>query len=286
MGQQALARNNVKVFGAGASSMLFAPGFGCDQTMWRFVAPAFADRYQIVLLDYVGFGSSNRQSYSVERYGDLRGYAEDVLDVCRALALNDVIFVGHSISGMIGLLASLSDPARFARLVLIGASACYINDPPGYVGGFDRDNIHELLDLMERNYTGWASFLAPLVMKNAGRPELAQELEESFRASDEAIARAFAAVTFLSDNRAILAQVTVPSLLIQCLEDIMVPPEAADFLHEHLPLSTCQPLHAVGHYPHLSNPAETIRVIEAYLQAPATPAAAPPAAEHTDGRSA
>lgn len=267
MTRHIIVRNNVQVYGDGPTPMLFAPGFGCDQNMWRFVAPAFADRYKVVLLDYVGTGGSYRQAYDPGRYGDLRGYAQDLLDICAELELESVIMVGHSISGVIGALASLEEPERFARLILIGSSACYINHPPDYIGGFERAAVDELLDLMEKNYSGWASFLAPMVMKNAGRPELAAELEASFRAADPEIARQFAALTFGADVRDILPRVTVPSLVLQCLDDMIVPQAAAEYLHSHLAHSTMRPIRAVGHYPHLSNPAETIRLIEDYLHA-------------------
>lgn len=265
MARQVLARHNVNLLGSGTTPMLFAAGFGCDQTMWRFVTPAFTERYRVVLFDYLGVGQSDRQAYDHERYDDLGGYAGDVLDICAALDLHDVVFVGHSISGMIGALASLQAPERFARLIMISSSACYLNAPPDYCGGFDRAAIEELLELMERNYAGWSSFLAPLAMKNAGRPELAQELEASFGASDPTILRQFAAVTFLSDNRQILPRVSVPSLLLQCLDDIIVPQAAADYLHRHLRHSSLRQLHAIGHYPHLSNPDEMVGLIQAYL---------------------
>jgi sigma-B regulation protein RsbQ len=267
MTRHAIARNNVHVYGDAPTPMLFAPGFGCDQTMWRFVAPAFADRYKVVLIDYVGTGRSDLQAYDPKRYSDLGGYAQDLLDICAELELNGVIMVGHSISGVIGALASLQEPGRFARLILIGSSACYINHPPDYIGGFERPAVEELLDLMEKNYSGWASFLAPMVMKNAGRPELAAELEASFRMADPAIARQFAALTFGADVRDLLPRITVPSLVLQCMDDMIVPQSAAEYLHSHLAQSTMRPIQAVGHYPHLSNPAETVRLIDEYLRA-------------------
>jgi sigma-B regulation protein RsbQ len=184
-----LSRNNVKVFGRGTQPMLFAHGFGCDQNMWRFVTPAFENDYRIVLFDYVGSGKSELASYDPERYATLDGYTEDVLDVCRALDLRDVIFVGHSVSGMIGLLAANRAPELFERLILIGPSPRYINDAPDYVGGFERTDIEGLLETMEKNYIGWANFLAPAIMKNPDRPELTAELEASFCSTDPVIAR-------------------------------------------------------------------------------------------------
>jgi len=260
-----LARNNVKVFGRGTRPMLFAHGFGCDQNMWRFITPAFEDDYRIVLFDYVGSGKSDLGAYSPERYGRLEGYTQDVLDVCAALDLRDAIFVGHSVSGVVGMLAAIREPGRFARLILVGPSPRYINDPPDYVGGFERSDIEGLLDVMEKNYIGWANFLAPVVMKNEERPELARELEESFCSTDPKIARRFAEATFLSDNREDLAGVPVPSLIMQCSEDAIAPLEVGEYLSRRLPQSTLRVLKATGHCPHMSHPEETIRVIKEYL---------------------
>ncbi|HEY0376756.1 MAG TPA: alpha/beta hydrolase [Pyrinomonadaceae bacterium] len=266
MARDILIRNNVKVFGKGTRPMLFAHGFGCDQNMWRFVTPAFEDDYRLVLFDYVGSGKSDLRAYSPERYSSLDGYAQDVLDVCAALDLRDAIFVGHSVSGVVGMLASIREPWRFARLILVGPSPRYLNDPPGYVGGFERADIAGLLDVMEKNYIGWANFLAPVVMKNGERPELAGELEESFCSTDPKIARRFAEATFFSDNREDLARVSVPSLIMQCSEDAIAPLEVGDYLSRHLPASTLRVLKATGHCPHLSHPEETIEVIKEYLK--------------------
>jgi sigma-B regulation protein RsbQ len=262
-----LVRNNVKVSGRGTQPMLFAHGFGCDQNMWRFVTPAFEDEYRIVLFDYVGSGKSDLQAYSPERYGTLDGYTQDVLDVCAALDLKDVIFVGHSVSGVVGMLASIREPERFDRLILIGPSPRYINEQPDYVGGFERADIVGLLDVMEKNYIGWANFLAPVVMKNEERPELARELEESFCSTDPRIARRFAETTFFSDNRDDLSKVSIPSLIMQCSEDAIAPNEVGEYLHRHLTQSTLRVMRATGHCPHMSHPEETIRVMKEYLAA-------------------
>jgi len=269
MATDILKRNNVKVFGRGTRPMMFAHGFGCDQNMWRFVTPAFEDDYRVVLFDYVGSGKSDLGAYDPERYATLDGYARDVLDVCEALRLRDVIFVGHSVSGVVGMLASIKAPRLFERLVLVGPSPCYVNDPPEYHGGFERADIVGLLDLMERNYIGWANFLAPAVMKNPERPGLARELEESFCSTDPRIARRFAQATFLSDNRGDLAKVRVPSLIMQCSEDAIAPAEVGDYLSRHLRGSTLRVLEATGHCPHMSHPEETVRVIKEYLDAEA-----------------
>ncbi|HKS28450.1 MAG TPA: alpha/beta hydrolase [Pyrinomonadaceae bacterium] len=265
MASDVLRRNNVKVSGKGTRPMMFAHGFGCDQNMWRFVAPAFEEDYRVILFDYVGSGKSDIAAYSPERYASLDGYAQDVLDICHALELSDIIFVGHSVSSVVGMLASIREPRRFHSLILIGPSPCYINHPPDYVGGFERSDIAGLLDLMEKNYIGWANFLAPAVMKNAERPELSRELEESFCSTDPKIARRFAEATFFSDNRADVARVRVPSLIMQCSEDSIAPLEVGQYLHRNLPGSTFQLLEATGHCPHMSHPDETIRVIRSYL---------------------
>jgi sigma-B regulation protein RsbQ len=245
--------------------MLFAHGFGCDQNMWRFVTPAFADDYKLVLFDYVGSGKSDLSQYDPERYGSLAGYGNDVLDVVHALDLHDVIFVGHSVSSMIGVLAANREPERFAHLIMVGPSPRYINDPPNYVGGFERTDIDGLLETMERNYIGWANFLAPAVMKNPERPELSRELEQSFCSTDPVIARRFAEATFLSDNRDDLAGVRVPSLIMQCSDDMIAPFDVGEYLHRVLPRSTLRVLRATGHCPHMSHPEETIAVIREYL---------------------
>ncbi|HYE73030.1 MAG TPA: alpha/beta hydrolase, partial [Blastocatellia bacterium] len=261
MKQDILVRNNVKVFGAGTQPMLFAHGFGCDQNMWRFVTPAFESDYRIILFDYVGSGKSDLRAYSTKRYGNLDGYAQDVLDVCATLDLSRIIFVGHSVSSMIGVLASIREPERFDRLILVGPSPCYINDPPGYIGGFERKEIEGLLELMDKNYIGWASFLAPVIMKNPDQPELTQELQESFCSTDPHIARRFADVTFFSDNRNDLPKVSVPSLILQCSDDAIAPLAVGDYLKLHLRHSTLCVLDANGHCPHMSHPEETIELI-------------------------
>jgi sigma-B regulation protein RsbQ len=266
MSSDILTRNNVKVLGHGAQPMLFAHGFGCDQNMWRFIVPAFADDYRIVLFDYVGSGKSDLGAYDFERYGSLEGYAQDVLDICHALDLRDVILVGHSVSAMIGVLAANREPARFARLVMVGPSPRYVNELPGYVGGFERSDIEGLLETMDRNYIGWANYLAPAIMKNPERPELGVELTESFCSTDPVIARRFAEATFFADNRADLAQVRVPTLVLQCSEDIIAPIAVGDYVHRQIAGSTLRIMQATGHCPHMSAPEETIALIREYLE--------------------
>ena len=180
MSQDILSRNHVRIFGSGTQPMMFAHGFGCDQNMWRLITPAFEEEYRIVLFDYVGSGKSDLGAYDPVRYSRLDGYADDILEICHSLDLRDVILVGHSVSSMIGVLAAVREPDRFDRLILVGPSPRYVNDPPDYVGGFERADIEGLLEMMDRNYIGWANFLAPAIMKNPDRPELGEELTASF----------------------------------------------------------------------------------------------------------
>jgi sigma-B regulation protein RsbQ len=264
MKENIIARNNVHLSGVGETPILFAHGFGCDQNMWRYVTPAFEEKYKIILFDYVGAGKSDLRAYNRERYANLNGYAQDILEICTALELTKVIFVGHSVSSMIGILAALKMPKLFSDLILIGPSPCYINDD-GYKGGFNRKDIEELLDTMERNYIGWANFLAPAIIKNPERPELAKELTESFCSTDPVVAKQFAEATFFSDNRKDLRHVTTPALIMQCSDDLIAPYEVGDYLHANLKDSHLKILKATGHCPHMSHPEETIAVIEEYL---------------------
>ncbi|RYZ62508.1 MAG: alpha/beta hydrolase [Chitinophagaceae bacterium] len=262
--QSILARNNVNITGKGKKPMVFAHGFGCDQHMWRHLVPAFENDFKIILFDYVGAGKSDIAAYNPERYASLQGYAQDVLDICEALDLQDVIFVGHSVSAMIGLLAANKEPRYFNRLIMVGPSPGYINDGD-YIGGFERKDIEGLLDTMEKNYIGWANFLAPAIMGHKDRPYLGEELAESFCSTDPVIAKQFAQATFFSDNRRDLKQVKVPSLVLQCSDDIIAPLSVGAYLEKNLPHSTVKIMKATGHCPHLSEPEETITLIRAYL---------------------
>ena len=262
-----LLRNNVKVLGEGTQPLMFAHGFGCDQNMWRLIVPAFLNDYRVILFDYVGAGKSDWSAYTPEGYSSLHGYAQDVLDICEALDLTRVIFVGHSVSGMIGLLAAIHAPARFADLVLVSPSPSYLNDLPEYRGGFEREEIQGLLNMMDKNYMGWANMLAPLIMQNGDRPALTQELEQSFCSTDPVIARRFAEVTFFSDNRKDLPAVPVPSLILQSALDAIAPVEVGQYMHRHMPASTLQLMQVTGHCSHMSHPQETIQEIKAYLSA-------------------
>lgn len=260
----ATRRNNVRVSGHGTKAMLFAHGFGCDQNMWRFMVPAFEDAYRVVLFDHVGAGRSDARAYDREKYGTLDAYAADVLEICEELGLEDVIFVGHSVSAMVGVLAARRQPARFEALILVGPSPRYINDD-GYTGGFSREDIEELLNSLDSNYLGWSAAIAPAIMGNADRPELGTELANSFCRTDPEIAGHFARVTFLSDNREDLSVVNVPTLILQCSDDIIAPPSVGEFIHARITDSHLVKLSATGHCPNLSAPEETTAAIKAFL---------------------
>jgi sigma-B regulation protein RsbQ len=262
-----IARNNVVCSGAvRGKPMLFAHGFGCDQNMWRYVAPAFEDEYRVILFDHVGAGGSDLSAYDPAKYSSLDGYAADVLEICKQLELRDVIFVGHSVSSMIGVLAAAQEPARFDRLVLVGPSPRYLDDE-GYVGGFSREDIDGLLESLDSNYLGWSSAMAPAIMGNSDRPELGEELTNSFCRTDPAIAKQFARVTFLSDNRADLGDVDIPALVLQCQEDVIAPQAVGQYVQRELPRAELTLLAATGHCPNLSAPDETIAAIKIFLAA-------------------
>lgn len=261
---ETLARYNVRVTGKGPRTLVFAHGFGCDQNMWRFVAPRFEDKYRVVLFDYLGMGGSDRSAYDPQRYGRLSAYAEDLVEICQALDLSDAVLVGHSASGMIGALATLQSPGVFSQLVMVGPSPCYFN-ADGYTGGFARADLEGLLDMMDRNYIGWATQLTPAIMRNAERPELTEELHRSFCSTDPVVARRFAEATFLSDNRADLPKLTVPTLILQCADDVIAPAEVGRYMHAQIPDSTLYYLRATGHCPHMSHPDETSAAIDKYL---------------------
>jgi sigma-B regulation protein RsbQ len=261
-----LRRNNVTLRGRPSGQpMVFAHGFGCDQNMWRFVAPAFEDRYRVVLFDHVGAGGSDLSAYDEDTYASLEGYARDVLELCAELELEDVVFVGHSVSGMIGVLAAKEEPDRFARLVLVSPSPRYLDDE-GYVGGFGRADIDELLESLDSNYLGWSTAIAPVIMGNPDRPELGAELAESFCRSEPTIARRFAHVTFMSDNRADLPRVTVPTLVLQSSNDVIAPVSVGEYVRDAIPGAQLVLLDATGHCPNLSAPEATTAAIAAFVR--------------------
>ncbi|MCZ0206083.1 alpha/beta hydrolase [Streptomyces sp. UMAF16] len=260
-------RNNVTVTGnPQGRTVVLGHGFGCDQNMWRLTLPALADDYRVVLFDYVGSGRSDATAFSEERYASLAGYAQDVVEVCEALELRDAVFVGHSVSAMIGVLAADMAPERIGAQVMVAPSPRYIDDE-GYHGGFSADDIDELLASLEANYLGWSAAMAPLIMGNADRPELGEELKNSFCATDPDMARVFARTTFLSDSRDDLKRVRVPTLILECTEDVIAPREVGAFVHRSIPGSTLVTLDATGHCPHLSAPEATNQAIREFLAA-------------------
>jgi sigma-B regulation protein RsbQ len=259
-----IKRNNVRVRGAGHRTMIFAHGFGCDQNMWRFVAPAFEKDFMTVVFDHVGAGGSDLSAYDSAKYSTLSGYAKDVVEIGTELGLKDSAFVGHSVSSMIGVLAARQAPGMFGKLVLIGPSPRYIDDD-GYVGGFSAQQIEELLRFLDSNHMGWSMQMAPMIMGNPDRPELGQELTNSFCSTDPEIAKAFARVTFTSDNREDLAEVSLPTLVLQCSEDIIAPPEVGEFVARNIPNSQMIVLDATGHCPNLSAPEEVIAAMRPFV---------------------
>src|ERR1700678_2238263 len=256
-------RNNVVLAGReDGPVVMLAHGFGCDQNMWRLIVPGLAGDFRVVLFDHVGAGGSDLSAWQPGRYATLDGYADDVLRICRELELRDVVFVGHSVSAIIGVLAAIREPDRFSRLVLVGPSPRYVDDA-GYRGGFSRADIDELLDSLDSNYLGWSSAMAPVIMGNGDRPELSEELTESFCRTDPQIARQFAEVTFRSDNRADLARVTTPTLVLQCRQDVIAPVAVGEYVAAAIADCRLVLLDATGHCPNLSAPSATTAAIAA-----------------------
>jgi sigma-B regulation protein RsbQ len=261
-----LARHNVSITGPeDGQPMMFAHGFGCDQGMWRHVAPAFADRYRVITFDHIGSGGSDKSAFDWEKYSDLHGYAADVLDIIRTLDLEDVVFVGHSVSAMIGGLAVIEAPERFDNLVMVAPSPRYLDDVD-YAGGFTQEDIDELLESLESNYLGWSAAMAPVIAGNPDRPALGEELTASFCRMDPDIARRFATTTFLSDNRQDLPRIGVPTLVLQCSDDAIAPPAVGAFVAGAVPQATLVQLAASGHCPNLSAPQDTVTAISDFLR--------------------
>jgi sigma-B regulation protein RsbQ len=259
-----IRRLNATVAGSGQRSMMFAHGYGCDQNMWRYVAPAFERDFRTIVFDYVGAGGSDLTAYDVGTYASLDGYANDVVALARALDIRDGVFVGHSVSAMIGLITARLAPELFSKLVLVAPSPCYIDDGE-YVGGFSRDQIVELLDFLDSNHMGWSQTMAPTIMGNADRPELGEELTASFCRTDPEIAKQFARTTFLSDCRGDLGPVNAEVLILQCREDVIAPKSVGEYVRRAIPGSELVLLDATGHCPNLSAPSETITAIKAFV---------------------
>jgi sigma-B regulation protein RsbQ len=259
-----LKRNNVNIYGHGLKYLMLAHGFGCDQHVWRHFIKAFENEYKIIVFDYVGAGNSDLSAYNSKRYGVIDGYADDVIEILDALQLRQVVFVGHSVSSMIGVRSAIRRPELFSALILMAPSPSYINETD-YVGGMDKESVDGLLKAMESNYLGWAGSIAPAVMGNPETPELGLELTSNFCATDPEIAKEFARVTFLTDNREDLKKLHVESLTLQCSEDILAPLEVGYYIRENTANNTLVVLKATGHCPHLSAPEETIDAIKTYL---------------------
>ena len=264
MNTHIIKRNHINVSGKGTQSLVFAHGFGCDQLVWRDIAPAFEEDYQVVLFDYVGSGRSDKSQYSSERYASLKGYAQDLLDVCDALELKDIVLIGHSVSSMVGVLASIQRPELMEKLIMIGPSPRYLNEP-GYKGGFEKSDIEALLDMMEKNYNEWAKYLAPVAMGTDANQDLTEDFERQLCSNDPVIARQFAEVTFTSDIRSELTKVTTPTLILQTLDDAIAPVEIGEYVHSKIPQSEFVLMEATGHNPHINEPEETISCIKAFL---------------------
>ncbi len=260
------AKHNIKVVGAEhGPPILLVHGFGCDQNLWRLVVDRLKSDFRIVLIDLVGSGSADPQAWDATKYSELSGYAADILDIVEELDLRDVVYVGHSVSAMIGALATIADPSRFAKLVLLTPSPCYI-DEGDYRGGFTKADIDELLEFLERNYLGWSQAMAPVIMGTPDRPELQDELAETFCRTDPEHARVFARATFLSDNRADLSRIALPTLVIECTQDAIAPREVGAYTHAHIPNSQIVTLDATGHCPHVSAPDATASAIAAFAR--------------------
>lgn len=260
-----VARNNVTISGSGEQTLILAHGFGCDQNMWQYLIPGLADRYRLVLFDYVGSGRSDASHFSESQYGQLEGYARDVNDICEALDLDQVHFVGHSVSCTIGMIASFNAPERFASQIMVCPSPCFMNVPPDYYGGFERADLEELIVLMDRNYLGWASFLAPMVMGRESSKMMVGELKDSFCSTDPLVAKTFARATFFSDYRHLLPDVRIPTLLLQSQTDSLANPEVGQYMHERMPQSTLKVLPTEGHCIHMTHPDLVSREITAWL---------------------
>jgi sigma-B regulation protein RsbQ len=263
--QNLVAKNNITIQGTGSKSMFLVHGYGCDQNMWKFITPQFKEDYRIILIDLVGSGKSDENAYDYDKYSSLEGYADDIIEICDALNLKDICFVGHSVGAIIGLLAAVKRPALFEKLIMIGPSPRYINDAV-YFGGFSQNDIDDLMETLDSNYLGWSSAMAPVIMGNPDRPELAAELEESFCQNNPEIAKHFAKVTFQGDNRSDLNKLTTDTLIIQSMEDAIASVKVGRYVHENIANSKFVILETTGHCPHLSDPNQTIEAIKKYLK--------------------
>jgi sigma-B regulation protein RsbQ len=261
-----LQRNKVRIVGSGEQVLLFSHGFGCSQQIWRYLTTSLATRYKLVLFDHIGSGESDLQAYEPTKYSSLEGYATDIVDICRTLDLHDVVLVGHSVGATIAMLAAIQEPSYFSKVIMLAPSPYYLNEPD-YHGGFERDDIHQLLGLMDADYSGWSNMFSTILMGPKNEASLGGELAGFFCNTDPQIAKQFAATAFLADNRAEVPLLNIPTLILQCSQDAVAPEEVGEFLHEQLPQSTLVKLQATGHCPHLSAPLETLTAMDAFLSA-------------------
>jgi len=257
-------RNNINVMGEGPATLVFSHGFGCDQTMWGYLLPHFSSRFKVVLYDLVGAGQSDLSAYDRIKYDSLAGYAADLKEIIDQYASGPVVLVGHSVSAMIGVLADRLDPGRIAAHIMIGPSPCYI-DSHDYVGGFTLEDIHSLLDTLDSNYLGWSSSMAPVIMGAPGQPALGEALTNSFCSTEPEIAKQFARVTFMSDNRRDVAGLTTPTLILQSSDDLIAPVAVGQYLHEQMPNSALSLVANVGHCPHMSAPSACSEAMNTFL---------------------
>lgn len=264
--QDIFKRNNVTIHGSGSTTLMLAHGFGCDQTMWNHLLPHLGSDYQIVLFDYVGSGQSDIAQFSKLKYSELTGYAQDVIDVCQAIDTDKVVFVGHSVSSVIGLLASIQQPHLFTEMVMICPSPCFLNFPPEYIGGFEKEDLEELLNLMDKNYIGWANYLSPLVMGTSNPAVLLGELNDSFCSTDPYIAKIFARATFFSDYRAQLSDAQHPTLIFQSANDALASVDVGRFVHHQIPSSVFEVIEAEGHCLHMTHPEVVASSIRQFLK--------------------
>lgn len=258
-------RNNVKIRGNGDIVLMLAHGFGCDQQMWNRFTRLLGAKYKIILFDYVGCGQSDLRAFEKNRYSNLLGYSLDIIEICEELNLSHVVFVGHSVSSIIGMHAAIKSPETFSELIMVCPSPCFLNFPPDYEGGFEKEDLEELINLMDKNYIGWANYLAPLVMGQNNDNELIKELEQSFCSTDPQFAKPFAKTTFFSDDRKYLSQLTNPTLILQSRDDNLASIEVGKYMHKNLPNSTLNIIEAHGHCLHMTDPKCVVNALEDFV---------------------
>lgn len=263
-----LRRNNVRLTGGGKPPLLFCNGFNCGQHVWHFLAPDLANHYQLVFFDQVGVGKSDRTGCHDPRYRTLSGYAQDVLDICQALGLRDVVLVGHSAGALVAMLAAIQAPALFTKTILLAASPRYLN-APDYYGGFEAKDLTAMLVEMEANYQRWVGTFATMMIGQYDAPELSHELVECASQTDQGMAKRIVELVFFGDYRALVPRLHQPTLLLQCADDPAVPEEVSQYLLWHLPQAVLVSLPVAGHCPHLTAPTQVVTAIRQFLEVPA-----------------